>query len=75
MYEILSKLAGDGKNSVAVLLAVCCVLYAGKVELDALTKQVEELKQEQKEITKFLAEHATTWARIAERVKILQGPQ
>ena len=45
-------------------------LYIGKMQIDQLSTELEELKQDQKEVTKFLVQHAATWSKIAERVKM-----
>ena len=66
----MGKLIGDGKNNVSLFLFVVGALYIGKMQIDHLSTEVEELKQDQKELTKFLVMHAATWSKIAERVKI-----
>lgn len=71
MSELLTKLLGENHGNLPVLIALAGLAYIGQLQVDALTREVAELKRDQKEITKFLAEHATTWARIAERVDLL----
>lgn len=70
MIEIFSKFLDEGKSSAVIFVTMIGALYVGKMQINLLTQDIAELKQEQKDITKFLANHATTWARIAERVKI-----
>jgi hypothetical protein len=70
VIDILSKFLDDGKSNAVIFVTMIGALYVGKMQIDVLSQDVAELKQEQKDITKFLAKHATTWARIAERVKI-----
>ena len=68
MLELLNKLI-EGKNT-TVILCMAAAIYAGKLQVDQLRLEIAEIKSDQKEIKRFLAEHATTWAKIAERVKI-----
>ena len=68
MLELFNKLI-EGKNT-TVILCMAAAIYAGKLQVDQLRLEIAEIKSDQKEITKFLAEHAVTWAKIAERVKI-----
>ena len=68
MFEFLNKLV-EGKNA-SVMLVLAASIYAGKLQIDQLKIEIAELKTEQKEVTRFLADHATTWAKIAERVSI-----
>ena len=70
MIDLFSKLLGEGKNGVSILLFFAGALYIGKMKIDDLSIEIEELKQEQKEVTKMLVQHAATWSKIAERVKI-----
>ena len=70
MWELISKLVGDGKNNVSLFLFMVGALYIGKMQIDQLSTELEELKQDQKEVTKFLVQHAATWSKIAERVKM-----
>ncbi len=72
VFEVLNKVMGDSKSNTTVCLALLVSVYIGKMHIDDMTMELKEVKKEQKEITKLLAEHATTWARIAERVEILK---
>jgi hypothetical protein len=68
MIELLTKLS-DSKANTSLLIVVACGFYVGKLQLDHLESELIEVKRDQKELTKFLADHAATWARLAERVE------
>lgn len=69
MIDLLTKLF-DSKANASLLIVVACGFYVGKLQLDHIASELIEVKRDQKELTKFLAEHATTWAKLAERVEI-----
>lgn len=69
MIDLMTKLF-DSKANASLLIVVACGFYVGKLQLDHITSELIEVKRDQKELTKFLAEHATTWAKLAERVEI-----
>lgn len=72
MWELISKLVGDGKNNVSLFLFMVGALYIGKMQIDHISAGLEELKQDQKQVTRLLVEHAATWSKIADRVKVIK---
>tara|TARA_B100001175_G_scaffold146213_1_gene124017 strand:- start:1925 stop:2152 length:228 start_codon:yes stop_codon:yes gene_type:complete len=75
MIDFMQKIAGEGKNNASMLFVLAASLYVGKLQMDQISAELSEVKEEQKQITKMLAEHATTWATIAERVKIYHSKE
>jgi len=69
VVDLFTKIL-EGKTSATFVLVAACGFYIGKLQLDQMKAEIVEIKKDQKELTKFLAEHATTWAKLAERVEI-----
>jgi hypothetical protein len=69
--DLVNAILGNKDKAIPMaLIALGFAMVAGKFRLESVEQDLTQLKSEHKELAELLHKNETTWAQIAERVKI-----
>jgi cell division protein FtsB len=69
--DLITAIIGNKERAMPVaILVLGFAVVIGKFKLESVEQDLAQLKADGRKIEKILNENATTWAKIAERVRI-----
>ncbi len=69
--DLITAILGGKERAIPMaILALGFAVVVGKFKLEAVEQDLAQLKADGKRLEEILNKNATTWAKIAERVKI-----